>query len=375
MTIALTACTSEEATQTIHWDTQSKLPALADGSAHLGLAGPVTGIIDSKLFIMGGANFPAAMPWDGGAKAYHQEAYIYEIRDGHLDFIKQTPTGIPLAYSGVYSDSKRLYIAGGENNNGIQKDVFTLELTADSIRIERLPNLPYPYTNGGLLKVKNKLFFIGGENTEHVSARIYELNLSVPGSAWKANSTPLPYPVSHAIFLADAKEENIYIIGGRKRNENSRSTVYDQVLQWNLSTQKIETIGTLPRPLAAGTGVMDDQGDILIFGGDDASTFHQVEDLIAKINMTEDSNQKQILIQQKALLQQNHPGFTTDSWIFNVQQKKWSKITPLPASSPVTTQALSYKNMIIIPSGEIKAGVRTNQILVGTIGEGGKHAK
>ncbi|SMG30201.1 Galactose oxidase, central domain [Sphingobacterium psychroaquaticum] len=375
MTIALTACNPEDATQTIHWDTQSKLPMQADGSAHLGLAGPITGIIDNKLLLMGGANFPATMPWDGGAKEYHQEAYIYEIGDGHVDFVKQTPTHIPLAYSAVCSDGTRLYIAGGENNNGIQKDVFTLELTADSIQIARLPNLPHPYTNGGLLKVKNKLFFIGGENTEHVSARIYELNLSIAGSTWETHPTTLPYPVSHAIFLTDAKEQNIYIIGGRKRNENSRSTVYDQILQWNLSTQKIETIGTLPRPLAAGTGVMDDQGDILIFGGDDASTFHQVEDLIAKITATEDSNQKQILIQQKAFLQQNHPGFTSDSWKFNIQQKKWSKIAPIPAKSPVTTQALSYKNMIIIPSGEIKAGIRTDQILVGTIGKGGKHAK
>jgi N-acetylneuraminic acid mutarotase len=46
--------------------------------------------------------------------------------------------------------------------------------------------------------------------------------------------------------------------------------------------------------------------------------------------------------------------------------KKWSRMADLPSDGPVTTTAVVWDDMIILPSGEIKAGVRTPEILVAT---------
>jgi N-acetylneuraminic acid mutarotase len=58
-----------------------------------------------------------------------------------------------------------------------------------------------------------------------------------------------------------------------------------------------------------------------------------------------------------------HPGFSKDVLLYNVQTNKWSKIGTIPFDSPVTTTAFKWGKRIYIPSGEIRAGVRTPHIL------------
>src|SRR5690606_18981361 len=77
--------------------------------------------------------------------------------------------------------------------------------------------------------------------------------------------------------------------------------------------QYAEQITTLPQPLAAGTGLfLDDR--LLIFGGDDASTFHQVEELIAQASKMVAGAEQDSVIAQKNRLQRNHPGFPKSVW-------------------------------------------------------------
>ena len=49
----------------------------------------------------------------------------------------------------------------------------------------------------------------------------------------------------------------------------------------------------------------------------------------------------------------------------NLKDEKWQSAAVILGESPVTTTAILYDNTIVIPSGEIRAGVRTNQILSG----------
>ena len=70
---------------------------------------------------------------------------------------------------------------------------------------------------------------------------------------------------------------------------------------------------------------------------------------------------------ERITLLEAHPGFTGDVLLYNTFTDTWEKINPLPSGSPVTTTAIKWDEDIIIPSGEIKAGVRTRRILMGKI--------
>ena len=54
----------------LQWTVAAELPVTANGEPALGFAGMVAGVHNNKLIIAGGANFPEAMPWNGGKKKY-----------------------------------------------------------------------------------------------------------------------------------------------------------------------------------------------------------------------------------------------------------------------------------------------------------------
>ncbi|TCV09867.1 hypothetical protein EDC17_103923 [Sphingobacterium alimentarium] len=348
----------------IDWLVGEVLPE-SNGKKNIGVAGPITGIIDDKLIIMGGANFPDKMPWDGGIKAYQKAYYVYQISaDGQLELISTSYNVDSLAYSANVSDQGFIYAVGGERNGLATTDVVRISLRNEQLVMENLPSLPIALTNGSAAIIKGYLYFVGGENSDLVSKRIYRLNLKSPNEAWE-DFVDLPAPVSHSISLA-AQDANLIVIGGRKRNTNAKSDIYKTVYSIDVKTKKLNQLPTLPEPLAAGTAV-NYKGNLIVIGGDNGETFHQVEQLIADINTSSDEESKNRLIKEKNALQSSHPGFSKKVYQLKQGQQKWELLHLDSGESPVTTTALLKDNLIIIPSGEIKAGVRTNQILIGKI--------
>lgn len=49
---------------------------------NVGLAGAYSGIVEDKLLVLGGANFPDKYPWEGGVKTWWSTLYSYDL---HMD--------------------------------------------------------------------------------------------------------------------------------------------------------------------------------------------------------------------------------------------------------------------------------------------------
>lgn len=350
----------------INWQSNAVLPD-SNANKHIGVAGPITGIINNKLIIAGGANFPAAMPWDGGTKMYQKDAYIYDLHaNGDIVYHIRQDFQDSVAYAANVSVANKIYSIGGERNGQATADVFIYYLEGDKLNRQDLglPNLPIPLTNGAVTYLKNKLYFIGGENADIVSNKIYTLDLNDVSAKWTEFMT-LPNAITHTIVTND-NSDMLYIVGGRKRNINAKSDIYNNVYQIDVVSKNIKELPHLPEQLAAGTGFFY-KNNIVVFGGDNGSTFHQVEELIAAINTTSDELKKNELILHKNNIQRAHPGFSKKVWRFNLVDRDWQPMNEIVGDSPVTTTALLWNDLIVIPSGEIRAGVRTNKILSGKI--------
>lgn len=72
-------------------------------------------------------------------------------------------------------------------------------------------------------------------------------------------------------------------------------------------------------------------------------------------------------MQQRIKLQSSHPGFNHEVLLYNTLKNEWKNMDEIPYDSPVTTTSVKWKNYVFIPGGEIKAGVRTPQILEGEL--------
>lgn len=359
----ISSCHMSKTKLALDWEVASTLPNTSNNENHIGVAAPIVGVLDKKLVVAGGANFPNGMPWDGGAKTYQKEVYIYDIdNNGTIKYAKTLAFGDSLAYASNVSYQNKIYSVGGERNGIATADVFTYYLEGDQLKRQALTRLPIALTNGASTIVDNKLYFVGGENADLVSDRIFVLDLNDLEQGWK-DFAVLPKALSHTIVTHD-NQESLLIIGGRKRNENAASDIYREVYTLNTLTKELSSLAELPEPLAAGTGAFY-KGDLYVFGGDNGSTFNEVERIIAAINLSHDKDQKDELITKKNIIQRSHPGFPKRVWRMNMKENNWQPSSALVGDSPVTTTAVLYGNTVIIPSGEIKAGVRTNQILIG----------
>ena len=357
----------------IKWKIAAQLPAENGKDISIGVAGPLTGVHNDVLIVAGGANFPDAMPWNGGKKKYHDEIFVLQQkRKGKFQWLDTKAFKLPFAtaYGANVNTEQGIVYLGGENDKGISKSVVLLRWNKqlEKVKFENLPDLPIPLTNASATVNKNIIFIAGGVTVNAVSHNFYSLDLNNTAAGWK-QLPDLPYAVSNAVMVVQSNGEKnkIYLLGGRKKNTNAVSSFYNSVYTYDVDTKTWEEKKSIPSPKAAGTGIAVGKNYILLFGGDEGTTFNKTESLIMAISSEKDEIKKKELIEQKNKLQVAHPGFKPDVLLYNTLTDEWQKLADIPFAVPATTTAVLWNNCVFIPSGEIKAGVRTPQILVGKI--------
>jgi len=347
------------------------LPSGASKQPSAGYAGAVTGVHQNHLLLAGGANFPDAMPWQGGKKIYHSDIFVYKQNKGQLQLIQQNKK-LPesIAYPAVCTTLDGVLYIGGENEKGITNKVWMLQWNQQKKepQIIAYPSLPIGLTNAAATFINNKVFVAGGETAQDATTHFFELDLTSINAGWKT-LTPIPHAVSHSVLvgLVNDQKQVLYLIGGRKKNTNGISTIYQDVYEFDFNKNTWKEKAPLPYTLSAGTGVWYNLDQVIVFGGDRATVFSKVEKLLAAIAIETDLDKKQALINQKNQLQETHPGFSKEVLLYQANSNQWEVIGTIPYDTPVTTTAVKWNDGVFLPSGEIKAGVRSPYILKATI--------
>lgn len=355
------------------WSIAGSLPPPNDQIISPGLAGAVIGISHDRLLVGGGCNFPAGFPWNGGEKVYHDSLYVFRRDGDSLAAINQVfRLPYALAYSANVSTGEGIIAAGGENDNGPIDSVLSINWNERLGKpdISFLPNLPQSLTNSAAAFYDNKVYIAGGQTGSSVSGKFYFLNLNDTSKGWQA-LPDLPHPVSHTVLYVqkNGNGDCIYLVGGRQEHRDSVSDLYTQVYQFDLKTRQWSQKGSLPYALSAFTGVPWGDSGLLTFSGDEGKTFHATEVLLMKIAKEKNPIEKQKLISEKNQLQEHHPGYDGNVLLYNTYTNEWIKTDSIPFAGQVTTTAVKWGDEIIIPCGEIRAGVRTREIVVGNVSE------
>lgn len=353
------------------WKEAGTLPRNADGTPSAGLAGPVAGISNNVLLVGGGSNFAGGAPWQGGIKKYYRDIFVYKKENDSLVLVKQN-LQLPynVAYSANCSTTKGVVVAGGENAKGAIANVLLLNWNdaAQNISVEELPALPQTLSGGAIAADGDKIYFAGGQNMRTVSDKLYMLDLNDTAKGWQVIAQ-LPKPVAYSVLYiqSNGRDKCLYLVGGRKMNVDSTSDLYNNIYQFDLTTKQWAQKTSLPYALSAHSGVAFGRNELLVFSGDKGETFHKTEELLMQISKEKDSAKKHLLIAKKNKLQQNHPGFSHEVLAYNTVKDAWQKVDSIPFVCPVTTTALKWGDDIVIPCGEIRAGVRSANILLGTL--------
>lgn len=347
------------------WSVGFSLPADSAGNAHLGLAGPVVGVHEGMLFIGGGANFPSGMPWQGHKKEYDRRLFAYgQGTDEGIIPLGQWLLPDTVAYGANCNTPQGVVVAGGESQQGLSDKVVLIawDSAAQAPLFQPLPSLPLPTANASLALLGSTLYMAGGEQPDAVSDQLHALDLGRIEAGWQALAS-LPYPVSHASMVAQA--DGLYLIGGRKRNPGGVSDFYSGVWRYDVQQDEWRARSPLPKAISAATAVALGDDQLLFIGGDDGGTFLQVEAAIAASSQEADPGRRAAIDAQKVELLSGHPGFESTVWQYHVDDDSWKAAGDIPLTTPVTTTATWWKGRLYLPSGEVRAGMRSPDVLVG----------
>ena len=344
-----------------------EIPPVSGETRSHGVAGAVSGNLGSRLIVAGGANFPDRMPWEGGAKTYHDRIFVF-TKDG--DRLKADPAVLRLhekiAYAANCPTPHGLFYAGGENEKGISGKVWLIRWpdSAAAPAIDALPPLPTPVTNAAAAYCDRRIYLAGGETKSGPTDQCWTIDLGDLEGGWSP-LPPLPKPVSHTVLAAVMTDYmiDLYVFGGRMKKPDGISEIYSSVHHYGPSEGRWVDLAPLPHPLSAAAGVAVEDGSVLIFGGDRGETFSQVERTAAAIAQAKDEAERQRLTRQKNGLLAGHPGFSRDILRYEVAKGRVAKVGTLPEKPPVTTSAFIWEDAVYIPSGETRAGVRTPDII------------
>ncbi len=319
------------ALKTLRW---TKLPPLPDRH---GFAGAFAGVSNGALIVAGGANFPDRPVWEGGRKFWSDKIFVLEKPDGEWQSGGALP--IPLGYGVSITTDKGLLCIGGADAERHYADVFLLEWIAGKIRRTTLPALPQARAYASGAKLGNVIYVAGGTATPTATQAVknfWALDLSARHPQWRELEA---WPGPERMLSAAATQSGAFYLfsgvslsaapdGSPKRTWLKDAYRYQPGNGWT-------RIADLPHPVAAAPTPAAALGktQILIFGGDDGSKagFQPVKD---------------------------HPGFARRVLAFHTDSNQWTAAGEGEAAH-VTTAMTAWRGGFVIPSGEVRPGVRS----------------
>jgi len=370
------------------WSALPPLPPAPGQDGQPGVAGPFAGVHNGALIVAGGANFPEGPPWEGGKKVWWDDVYVLErARDGA--YVWRTHAGFklprPLAYGVSVSTTEGVVCLGGCDAEQCYRDVFLLKWNpvTKCVATERLPGMPHKLAFGSGALVGQTVYVTGGQVITRRSLatnHFWALDLSKRDAAafrWERlpgwPGPPRVLPV--AVAQRHGSGECLFLFSGRdaapERPSRFLTDAYRFVpgsLEWK-PVASIEAPGEGVRAVAAAGAAAVGKDHIVLIGGDDGERFLRRERLERAIKEAKDPSQADALRKELAGEFEKHPGFKAEILSYNTRTDTWAVAGQFPTTSHVTTAAVEWQGGVVIVSGEIRPGVRTPKIWLGTWSE------
>lgn len=343
------------------------LPAKQEGQKSLGYAGMLGGVQDEVIIAAGGANFPNALPWEGGKKVWSDAIYILE---GNKWRLSDKRLARNLAYGASVITSDGILIIGGENEKITSDAVFLLNYdpTNKEVQITDYPSLPEPLAYTSAVVEQEYVYVVGGKNFEQSTNSFYRLHLEEKKTWEKLADFPGPPRAVHTIAIQETKDSRkLFVLGGRNQATGKKSQALTTYLSYDLTTENWQDEGELlidsrPRVLMGASAQTMGSMHLMVYGGSDEVLFNELENLSMRLAIEHNDSIVDNLVKRRNNILNNHQGFSKDIIAYNTITKKWFVYDSLSAQIPVTALTFSDNDDFFIVSGEVSPGIRTPKV-------------
>ena len=332
----------------------SQLPDLPD--VH-GVAGAFAGVSKDALIVAGGANFPEGPSWAGNPKVWSDRVFVLSQTDGDWQETDKLPRPGGYGISVTWND--RVICIGGSDKQRHFASVYSLRWIDQRIEITDWPSLPIALANAAGVLLNDTIYVAGGSETpdsQRALNQFWRLDLSENGSdrRWELlNSWPGPERI---LPVMAAQNDKVLLIGGARLVAGENGGVSREFLNDGYVFDPVDEIwkeiASSPKPIVAAPnpGIPLGFADVLFFSGDDGENFFRQTEL-----------------------KDDHPGFPEILYRYNLITDVWTTAGAFPKARPVdlgqyrnsgtwppvTTPVVRWRGDYVIPSGEVRPGVRT----------------
>ncbi len=338
-----------------------------------GFAGMMGGEQEGVLIAAGGANFPNGLPWEGGSKVWSDAIYYL---DGGQWNRATTKLPKPLAYGASVVLPEGILLVGGENAQGSTDQVLLLQIDTErkSVTLTEYPDLPEPLAYSSAVLDNGYVYVVGGKNTNATTNSFYRLSLDT--KSWERLSDfPGEPRALHVAAIQDTQHSRkLFVIGGRNQETGKKSVPLTAFLAYDLqqgSWSKVGEVKINNTPLVLMGAYARAMGSmhILVYGGSDEILFNRLENMALEMQMEKNDSLLKKMVQERDDILNNHPGFSNKVLSYNTITGKWFVYDSLPRPLPVTALAFEQEEDVVVVSGEVSPGVRTNVVQKITEGE------
>ena len=344
----------------ILWEMGGHLPAQTGMDKNIGTAGLLYGTLDNKYIVVGGgANFPYESVLNGGIKKSYSDIYMLEDKNGSLEVIEHINWENELGYGASVTTKDGIYYLGGSTNPEADDDILFITLKDGKLNIEKIGDLPFTIQNGLAFEKDNKLYIAGGSKGNGNSSGLYEYDLN---SKEIKELSPIPAEAVRMQMVGQILNGNIYIFSGAGSIAYTDGYKYDFA---NDTWTKVSDVILNGEKLtvAGGNSIKLNDKEMLVMGGVNKEFFDNAVKNLGSL-------------QGRALADFRDYYFRCDPYefkfnpnilIYNADSDSWRSIGESPFDPNAGAALILLNNKIYSINGEIKAGVRTDKMFVGTI--------
>ncbi len=319
------------------------LPGLPDAN---GFAGMYAGQSNGVLLCAGGSNFPERPLADGGKKIWHDGVFALSSPSAPWSLVGHLPRRAGYGASGTWRDA--VVCAGGGDETENFADAWLLRWNGTMLSTERLPKLPFVSANCCGAVVGSLFFVCGGQARPDAVTTLRDcavLDLSRPADGWME----IPWPVSAPgrILAVTASHDGwFYVFSGAdlvgdgalaRRRYLTDAWRYRALSGWERLPDLPRSVAAAPSPAAVAAG-----GRLVILGGVSPGFLSSIP------------------------AGGPHPGFSREQLRYDIALRRWEVEAgdDLPEFAParVTAPSARWRNLYVVPSGEIRPGVRTPSV-------------
>jgi N-acetylneuraminate epimerase len=339
---AMLVGTSIAAAEIGSWE---KLPPIPDEE---GFAAAFAGATGGALVVAGGANIVGNKWAEPFTKKWYDSIFVLEEPGGAWRAAGKLTA--PRAYGVSIATPEELICIGGSELEAHSTDVFQIRYAEGKATIRRsLPKLPRPLANSCGALLGTTIYIAGGLESPNATAALsnfWALDLAEKEPAWR-ELKPWPGP-PRMLSVAGVQGGSFFLFNGvslsaGKNGKPVRTYLRDAYRYtpgegWKKITDLPRAANGAPSPaIPVGSATL------LVPTGDDGAhvDFSPV---------------------------QAHPGFPRDMLAYDLSTNTWATAGAVPFSR-ATVPVAQWRGMFVVPNGEVRPRVRTNEVWGFRVGE------